>query len=191
LGTETEVKVSIHHPQQLMQRLAVIGPVLRSARHLEDNYLLDFPDGRIRSRYCVVRVRVAGEHSSVTFKGPARAEGLFKVREELESPVSDPMAVLAILDRIGLQIWFRYQKYRREYVIATPLDGEAHLALDETPIGEYLEIEGSEQAIRSVAADLGFRESEFERDSYYALYLKFCRNFDIPPGHMVFSAGSR
>jgi adenylate cyclase class 2 len=99
--------------------------------------------------------------------------------------------VLEILGEIGLQTWFRYQKYREMYAVRSPGAGKerALIAVDETPVGNYIEIEGSEHAIREIAAALGFHESEFLRESYYALYLKFCRECDITPGHMTFTAG--
>ncbi len=191
MSTETEIKLKIKDREDFRRRLDVLAPVLLSGRHLEDNHLLDYPDGRVRAQYCMVRVRAAGEDSSMTFKGPARPAGVFKVREELETPVGDPAAALAIFAKLGMQVWFRYQKYREEYEVGGGAAGNevVRLALDETPVGDYVEIEGPEPAIRRVAAALGFDEAEFLRDSYYSLYLKFCRNFDMEPGHMIFSAG--
>lgn len=191
MATETEIKLKIRDLEEFRQRLRGLRPAPLSARHLEDNFLLDHPDGRIRAQYCMVRVRSAGGNSSITFKGPARPNGLFKVREEIETPVGDAAAALMVFEKLGMQVWFRYQKFREEHEVTAGSpsgDLHVHLAVDETPIGDYIEIEGQEDAILAVAATLGFDESEFLRDSYYALYLKFCRNFDIQPGHMIFSA---
>ena len=52
-------------------------------------------------------------------------------------------SLLQVLERIGMSVCFRYQKYRREFAI-----GEVHVAVDETPIGNYVEFEGSEDGIR-------------------------------------------
>ncbi len=186
---ETEIKLKIKDPESFRRRVDELKPMLLSARHLEDNYLLDYPDGRLRGQSCVVRVRSAGANSSLTFKGPAQPTGVFKVREEIETPVADPAAALEIFARLGLQVWFRYQKYREELEVRAPGAAALRLALDETPVGDYAELEGPEPVIRRVAALLGFDESEFLRDSYYALYLKFCQSCDTQPGHMVFSAG--
>jgi adenylate cyclase class 2 len=140
----------------------------------------------------VVRVRTVPDGSWLTFKGPPRQEGTFKVREELETALLDGRIVLRILEQIGMEAWFRYQKYREEYVVQCLKEprGKVHVALDETPIGNYVELEGPEDNIRSVASALGFDESEFLRDSYYALYLKFCRQFNVQPGYMIFPAAS-
>ncbi len=191
MSIETEIKLKIRDCREFLDRLCAMAPKSVSERHLEDNYLLDFADGRMKAQYCLIRVRSAGAFSSMTFKGPARPTGPFKVREEIETPVQDGGAVLAIFDKLGLQTWFRYQKFRQEYSVCNPAspDEILHVALDETPVGDYAEIEGSEEGIRSLASALGFDESAFLRESYYALYLKFCRDFDIKPGHMIFSAG--
>ena len=61
------------------------------------------------------------------------------------------------------------------------------LALDSTPIGDFAELEGSEDGIREVAAKLGLHESQFLRDSYYSLYASFALRLGKEPGNMVFS----
>lgn len=76
---------------------------------------------------------------------------------------------------------FRYQKYRREYGV----EG-VRVAVDETPIGNYAELEGSEEAIRALARALSFPEKSFLRSSYHSLYLEFCRQKGVAAGHMVF-----
>jgi len=76
---------------------------------------------------------------------------------------------------------FRYQKYRREFLLES-----VHIAVDETPIGNYIELEGSEDTIRRVAGKLGIDESLFLRLSYYSLYLEYCREKHKTPEHMIF-----
>jgi hypothetical protein len=60
------------------------------------------------------------------------------------------------------------------------------LAVDETPIGNYVEFEGSEDGILAVAGQLGIAKPQFLRSSYYALYLEHCRDAGKMPGFMVF-----
>ncbi|MBM3792107.1 MAG: class IV adenylate cyclase, partial [Acidobacteria bacterium] len=129
-----------------------------------------------------------GDDAILTFKGPPAESSDFKVREEIEVSFASASLLVQVLERLGLQLWFRYQKYRTEYTAQQPEspDRLVHLALDETPIGTFLEIEGSEDSIRGAARSMGVGQELFLKDSYYALYLQYCRARGLPPGHMVF-----
>jgi adenylate cyclase class 2 len=136
----------------------------------------------------LVRVRLAEEKAWVTYKGPPRPDSIFKTREELEIEVENGAIALQILENIGMHVWFRYQKYRQEYALSVPgrPEEKVHLALDETPIGNYAEFEGSEDGVRATASALGFAESKFLRASYYSLYAQYCSERGESPGHMLF-----
>jgi adenylate cyclase, class 2 len=181
LSTETEIKVKIGDPGDFCRRLSVLNPGILTPRHFEDNHLLDFPDQRLGSSRCLLRIRSANGRHFLTFKGPPRPEGLFKVREELETTIENGEILLQVLDRIGMRICFRYQKYRQEFTL-----NETHIAVDETPIGNYVEFEGSENGIRELAGKMGISESQFLRSSYYSLHLEFCREKGEITKSMVF-----
>lgn len=187
MSVETEVKVAVTALDEFQRRLSGLAHEQVSARHFEDNALLDYADGRLRRQGCLLRVRAAGGVASVTFKGPPAESDLYKIREELETRVESAAAALGIFERLGLRVWFRYQKYRTEYRIeGRDEDSGVALALDETPIGVYAEFEGSQEAIRRAAAAMGYGSSQFLRDSYYGLYLEFCRARGLPAADMVF-----
>ena len=185
---ETEIKVQCADTEALRRQLADLGAELSAPRHFEENVVLDFADGRLRGCGSLMRVRIAGGAATVTFKGPPVPAGPFKKRAETETSVGDGMALLGILSELGMAIWFRYQKYREEYHLAVPGHaGSVHVTIDETPIGNYVEIEGEEDAIREAARRLGIGETSFLRDSYYALYVKYCERQGRAPGHMIFA----
>ena len=181
MSTETEIKVEIQNPEDFCERLQGFEPRIVSARHFEDNHLFDFPDKILMSAGSLVRIRQAGEKAILTYKGPAKEEGIFKIREELETGLDDGALARRILERIGMREWFRYQKYRREFEVGTVV-----VAVDETPIGNYAELEGSESAICDLAGRMGLEESGFIRHNYYALYLDYCSIKGKSPGNMVF-----
>jgi adenylate cyclase class 2 len=187
MPVETEVKIRLSDLSGFRDRLRGLGAVLLSSCHFEDNHVLDHPDSRLRSRKCLMRVRLTGDSAWITFKGPPLPGDLFKRREEWETSVEDGSVLLRILEESGMAVWFRYQKRREEYTLAAA-DGARllHIALDETPIGEFAEIEGLERDILWAAARLGAEQSEFIRDSYYYLYIRHCHELGITPGNMVF-----
>lgn len=189
MSLETEVKVALTAVDEFRRRLSGLDAAPLSPRHFEDNVLLDYADRRLRRQGCLLRVRTAGEVASATFKGPPAESAMFKIREELEIRVDNACTAVRIFEQLGLRVWFRYQKYRTEYRIGGDEEqSRVTLALDETPIGVYAELEGSQEAIRRAAASMGYDASRFLRDSYYGLYLEFCRARGMPPGDMVFDA---
>ena len=189
MAIETEVKIAILDIDEFRRRLGSVDHSLVRGRYFEDNFVLDFKNGRIGSQGCLLRVRKTEGKESVTFKGPPRPSTTFKSREEIETTVDSADVMLRIFAEAGLHTWFRYQKYREEYAVAvrTGPTPEIHLAIDETPIGNYLELEGSEEGILEVAAALGFTRTQFMRDSYYSLFAQYCRQRSVTSGHMVFA----
>jgi adenylate cyclase class 2 len=189
VAVETEIKIQLADLEEFRSRLQILTPRLLCSRHFEDNFVLDDSDGSLRSRMCLLRVRKTKGKESVTFKGPPLSSALFKSREEQETEVESADVILRIFEQIGLKVWFRYQKYREEYSIAVSRGPvrELKLTLDVTPIGDYAELEGSEEGIREVAAKLGLSESQFLRDSYHSLFMQSCLSRGENPGHMVFS----
>ncbi len=183
LSTETEIKVKLEDVGGFCRRLRALNPEILSARYFEDNHLLDFADHRIGSNHCLLRVRFAEGRHLLTYKGPPKSEGIFKIREELETGLDNGEILLQTLERIGLSVSFRYQKYRQDFAL-----GDVHISVDETPIGDYAEFEGSEAGILDLAAKMGIERSSFLRSSYYSLYLDFCREKGKTPEFMVFSA---
>jgi adenylate cyclase class 2 len=189
MAIETEVKLLIRDLDLFRTNLERRNPVRISERHFEDNYVLDFPDAQMRWRGRLLRIRITSSASFLTFKDAALPESSFKIREELETAVKDGLTALEILRRTGLQVWFRYQKYREEFsVVLGKRGGEVHVALDETPVGTFAELEGKEELIRRVAEKVGFSESHFIKDSYYSLYLRYCGDRGVIPGNMLFAA---
>ena len=181
MSTETEIKVKIEDVEGFCLQLSGLNASVLADKHFEDNYLLDFPDRKLQSNQCLLRIRSAKGDWFLTFKGAPRAEGIFKTREELETRIEDGATMLRVLDRIGMSVCFRYQKYRREFLL-----DEVHIAVDETPVGIYVEFEGTEDGIRALAARMEIAESRFLRLSYYSLYMEHCRRTGETPGFMVY-----
>ncbi len=59
--------------------------------------------------------------------------------------------------------------------------------VDETPIGVYLELEGSPTWIDRTVRRLGFAEMDYITTSYARLYLDWCEARCVEPGDMLFA----
>jgi adenylate cyclase, class 2 len=163
--------------------LRAAGFRISKRRVFEANTLFDSARGALRRKGSLLRVREAGPLGILTYKG-TEAAGKYKDREELEVEVSDPRRLSEMLARLDFVPTFRYEKYRTEY----RRPGEAGLAtLDETPIGAYLELEGTPGWIDRSARRLGFAESDYSTASYYGLYADYCHRHGLRPTHMTFS----
>lgn len=163
---EIEIKLRVDSLPPWRGRLLAQGAAIAGPRALERNVVFDTPDGTLKERGILLRLRRQGQRSVLTMKAPARPDAVFKVREETEADVSDFSAMEAILGALGFHPFFVYEKYREVLAV----DG-AQVMLDETPIGAFLEIEGAPAAIDLVAARLGFSRADYLSDSYYRLFL--------------------
>jgi adenylate cyclase class 2 len=104
----------------------------------------------------------------LTFKGPKQVEAGIRSREEIETVCADGKALLAILGRLGYAVSLRYQKLRETW----ELEGGAHVVLDRTPLGDFLEIEATLERVKELIPALGIAEADVVADTYPALFLR-------------------
>lgn len=186
-GQEVEVKLAVATAAAACRMLQDAGYRIRRHRVFERNDLYDTPDLRLRNARELIRLRSTGGENLLTYKGPS-VDGRHKVRPEVEVAVSDAAAMELILGKLGLALVFRYEKYRTEY----EKPGEpGHITVDETPIGDFLELEGPADWIDRTAAALGFAEIEYITASYGTLYREHCGRTGETVRNMVFSRRER
>lgn len=178
---EVEVKLPVSSLDAVRQRIAEQEWTQLGPRTLEINVLFDREGTPLRAAGTVLRLRQYGDRHVLTYKGPGR-DGKHKVREEIETSVGSLDAMVAIFARLGFHPGFRYEKYRTEYT-----DGTGHLTVDETPIGNFLELEGPAAWIDQWAARLGYQESDYITLSYGRLYAAYCERVGVPIANMVFA----
>jgi adenylate cyclase class 2 len=184
-GIETEVKIRIDDPTPMPARLQALGFSVAVPREFEANTLFETPDRSLGRSGMLLRLRQIGGKGVITWKGPGAA-GPYKSRPELETSVGSVDTLQEIFGRLGYQPSFRYEKYRTEF--RTTRDGAGVVTLDETPIGNFLELEGSGPWIDETAQALGFSRSDYILDSYGRLYLADCERRGVQPSHMVFAS---
>lgn len=192
---ETEVKLRVADLPALIDSLKRLGAALHG-RVLEQNTLYDTPSADFRGRGRLLRLRIetpapskllpGGSRSAVlTSKAPVPGSRPSRYKEKLEREVAvESLARLpSALRAIGLRPSFRYEKYRTSF----RLPG-LHLDLDETPVGVFLELEGSPRAIDRVARALGYAAREYINGTYWDLYAADCRRRGRKPANMLLSA---
>jgi adenylate cyclase class 2 len=180
VSREREAKLPVE-AADARRRLEEGEAVLLVPRHHEENWLLDSADNAILSAGCLLRVRRDAGGWLLTFKGPGEVEGGHKVREEIETRVDDGEILLRILQASGFRVIWRYEKRRTAWSM-----GDVRVFLDETPAGDYLELEGDEGATEEAARSLGYDPAGFVALTYAEIHGRRCEERGLPFGDMLF-----
>jgi len=216
MAYEIEIKLAIADRKVLqrgLKRLGVKPKDPKCPRVHEMNLLFDTPDGGLAKHGQLLRIRTespaggkkqakakAVSRTLLTFKSPPEhlaigdirpsGERRYKVREEIETLLSDGAPVQRIFEGLGLRGWFRYEKYRTTYLLPARHRWAKGLLVevDETPIGVFVELEGSGQAIDRAAQELGFSRKDYVLKNYLVLYLEECKRTGRQPTHMLFNS---
>jgi len=181
---EREIKLRFNSVEEARAAVLATGATPLLGRRLQEDSLLDTPDEDLRRRRCVLRVRVENGKSRLTYKGPVQPSAM-KLREEIETVVGDGEILLRVFEELGLHVWFRYEKYREEFA-----HEDVIIAVDETPVGVFIEIEGSEGGIQATANALGRTPDDYVVDSYRSLFLRHRQEFGIVGPDMLFPVGA-
>jgi adenylate cyclase class 2 len=163
---EREIKLRYDSVESARAAVLAAGATPLLGRRLQEDALLDTEDEALRRRRCVLRIRMEHGASRITFKGPVQPS-IMKLRDELETIVGDGGLLLRVFEELGFHVWFRYEKYREEFS-----HEDVIVAVDETPVGVFVEIEGSENGISEMARLLGRKPCDYVLDSYRGLFLK-------------------
>jgi adenylate cyclase class 2 len=148
------------------------------------NTLFDLPGRPLATRGDLLRLRKYGEIWVLTHKSKsAKNDGLHKTRVEIESRVENGEKIEAILRALGFEPCFRYEKFRAEW------KGErGQVVIDETPIGNFAEIEGPPEWIDAVARDLEIGRKQYITETYAGLFAAWKRQSASDASEMTFKA---
>jgi adenylate cyclase class 2 len=169
--TETEIKVEIQETdlQEVRRRFEELGCRQKVVRTREENLLFDGPDKHLKNSGSALRLRQYGAKCLLTFKGPRVEDERLKIREEIETEVDDFQASKNVLERIGFRVCFEYGKYREKLQLQVGSE-EVEICIDETPVGCFVEIEGSAASIEYVASSMGWTSAQYLNRNYIDLY---------------------
>lgn len=182
-SSEVEIKFRIRDLAELASHLRELGFSEVTPRTHEMNTLFDLPGKPLRARGDVLRIRKYGEVWVITHKAKSNNSGPHKTRVETETRVEDGHKMEAILRALQFEPSFRYEKFRAEW------KGEhGHVVIDETPIGNFGEIEGRPDWIDKVAGQLRITSAEYITDTYAGLFFSWKQHTGSPAQEMTFDA---
>jgi adenylate cyclase, class 2 len=179
---EIEIKFRVDDVRALNRRLRESGFRLLTPRTHEMNTLYDLPGQILRQRGELLRLRKYGSAWVLTHKAKGKARR-HKTRVETETGVADGAKMEAILRALGFAPIFRYEKFRAEWG-----DAKGHVVVDETPIGNFGEIEGPARWIDRTAQVLQIPGSHYITTTYTELFFQWKQQTGSPANEMTFNA---
>jgi adenylate cyclase, class 2 len=180
MSKEIEVKFRVRDIRALGRKLRAAGFRLKTRRTHEMNTLYDLPGQTLHRKGELLRLRKYGQEWVLTHKAKGK-DGRHKSRAETETRVHDGRNTDAILRALGYVPSFRYEKFRAEWT-----DGKGHVVVDETPVGNFGEIEGAPRWIDSTAKKLGVNRADYITKNYATLFFDWKRKTKSPAREMTF-----
>jgi len=133
-------------------------------RTFEVNLRFDTSHGDLRRAGRVLRLR-KDERARLTYKDQSRELGGAVGRREIEFVVDDFDSARQLIEALGFEVVFVYEKYRSIF----EHQGTC-VMLDELPYGKFIEIEGELGTLRPVAEWLGLDWAKAIPASYHSLF---------------------
>ncbi len=155
-----------------------------SPQIFERNTVFDTPNQELLNSQRLLRIRQIDARAIVTVKLPTAYGGPHKVREEHQFETNDPEQARQVFLGLGYEPSWIYEKRRTTF----QKDGERGvIELDETPIGDFAEMEGPAAWIDSTAQALGFSKVDYVTETYRALFEAWAAQTGSNVKHMTFN----
>jgi adenylate cyclase, class 2 len=179
---EIEIKFRVQDIKALKRKLRQAGFRVETSRTHEMNTLYDLPGQILRKRKQLLRLRQYGSKWTLTHKS-GKKSARHSSRDEIETVVEQGKLMEAILRALGYAPSFCYEKFRAEYT-----DGKGKVVIDETPIGNFCEIEGSPRWIDATAKKLGVSHGQYIEKNYATLFTDWKKETQSTAKEMTFRA---
>lgn len=179
---EIEIKFRVADLRALTRKLRAARFRLVTRRTREMNTLYDLSGQQLRKRKELLRLRQYGSEWKFTHKSGGKITR-HSSREELETGVDDGKIMDAILRKLGYSPSFRYEKFRAEWT-----DRKGNIVVDQTPIGNFCELEGSPRWIDATARKLGVASEDYITKNYATLFSEWKQKTHSHAQEMTFRA---
>ena len=184
MSKEIEIKFRVEDLRALARKLRASGFHVTTQRTHEMNTLYYLSGEVLRARKELLRLRKYGSDWTLTHKS-GKKTGRHSSRVELETSVDDGKQMDLILRALGYAPSFRYEKFRAEWT-----DGKGQVVVDETPIGNFCEIEGAPRWIDATAKKLGVKRADYITMNYAGLFAEWRARTKSSAEEMTFKAAT-
>ncbi|MCC7118825.1 MAG: class IV adenylate cyclase [Anaerolineales bacterium] len=164
-GQEIEAKFYAPNFRKIKAQLTALNATLIQPRTHEINLRFDTFKRELRKQGKVLRLR-QDQSAKLTFKGPSQSAQGVASRQEIEFEIADFAAGQKLIEALGFEVVFFYEKHRAIYEL-----NNTQIMLDEMPYGNFVEIEGrSLKSVQKTARLLELDLSKAVKVSYHALF---------------------
>lgn len=165
IETEKKYRLDKRLIVELTAKLAEVNAEFIS-EVFEENFL--HRGGTLDERSAALRIRKTADTTTLTYKEKLRDDGGIKHKIEYETDIIDAEAMERIIEMLGYHLSVVYEKHRKTWKL-----GDVEVVLDELPFGQFMEIEGTIDAITAAEKLLGIKKLEVESRGYPSLTVKF------------------
>lgn len=158
---EKKYRVTAAQRAQVLQKLTEVNAKFEG-EDFEENVL--YRGGNLNLKSSILRLRKTEDKAVLTYKEAVHTNSDIKHRIEHETEVADGERMKEILRSLGYEPALVYEKRRQTWQFET-----VEVVVDELPFGLFLEIEGSEEAIRAAEKALEITDFAAEPSPYPAL----------------------
>lgn len=172
-GVKKEIEAKFYLPQldDIRARIDSLGGHLATSRILERNLRFDTSDGNLSDEHTVLRLR-QDRSAVLTYKRPVSIEE----RTEIEIKVDDFDTARILLEMLGFEVFFIYEKYRETYTLEPCI-----IMLDELPFGDFVEIEGNSlDDVKRMSSRLDLPWEKRVKMNYLSLFQALQQRLQLP-----------
>jgi len=175
---EVELKAVVDDLALRRRRVEEAGGSLSFEGRIVDRRY-DYASGDLSRRDEVLRVRryenAEGSRVFLDWKGPTEIRDVYKVREEITTPIEDFGSFARILERLGFQLVGEIDRIIAQYQV-----GGATVRFETYPRMDVLvEVEGSPETIEAAIEVIGMPRGVFSSDRLAAFVERFERRTGV------------
>lgn len=172
-GVKKEIEAKFYLPQldELRARIDFLGGHLATGRILERNLRFDTSDRDLSNEHSLLRLR-QDRSAVLTYKHAVSNEE----RTEIEVIVDDFDTTKILLEMLGFEVFFIYEKYRETYTLEP-----CSIMLDELPFGFFVEIEGNSlDDVKQMSSELDLSWKKRVKKNYLSLFHTLQQSLQLP-----------